>query len=423
MHAILMLLLASFAAHLTPRAPPAFCSVPFSGIVGDDAVLLLGEALPDTVEAGSGAIEWIEASGHFGPAGDGRPFGQLVAVEDIAGPGPVEAVTGHEQVVIVPWDYDGMCRSTLWGGSTRLLTPGDRVFFSGSLRAPEDWVEGRPTFDARRPGVQVYPLAARNRFEPRPTGSGRVASAADDLFELHQLLPTSRDLTVAPDRAALRAIDWARANPERAARDPVARILARTARTAEFAAARASSSPFAGTYRVTITLPSGATHTGFLRTSDRPEGPWYEGQAFSWFDEPREHPWELDVVGVRMPFWFGARREDLPSDAAGRAIVGQVGDLFVSSTAETPEIGAEWPGRIDLSGLRSADPSGPELDAFLSQYTEARRARMFDRSVTWRTATFTGEGDPSFRIDATVEGMGRALIVGTRISTRTVPSR
>jgi hypothetical protein len=211
------------------------------------ATYFVATALPDTVAAGPGSMEFTTERGES-PAP--RPIhGQLVRAEKVGGSVVPEAVeravgAGSAEFVLVPWAYREDCRTTRWSSSARWLEPGTRAVFTAQLRDPAQWVDGRPTFDVRRAWMEPYPHAYRREIAP---GS---ALTADELFDFYGVLPDFEEGVEKADDpcpALAPLFRWAAANPELARHFPAKRALSAAREFAQPCVAASGVSPVAGT--------------------------------------------------------------------------------------------------------------------------------------------------------------------------------
>jgi hypothetical protein len=122
------------------RPRPTLCSIaPFPTGREAAATYFLGHGLPDTAAASAGNLAPGTSGGHWGSGAPRSVYGQLVAVDTIAGAdaGTVEATfarRGRREVVVVPWDYDAGCQPTYWTASARWIPLDRSGFYSLRLR-------------------------------------------------------------------------------------------------------------------------------------------------------------------------------------------------------------------------------------------------------------------------------------------------
>ncbi|MGH7563677.1 MAG: hypothetical protein ACREK5_04560 [Gemmatimonadota bacterium] len=226
-------------AWMTPGTTTAPCSIEhFPASRSPEAITFIAVALPDSVEAGPGdkrvfphryddpGIRLDEPLAKLP-----RPvFGQVFQIEEIETPratGPREAlVTSGNRVVIVPWEYRGDCRTTLWRESARWVEPGARGFFVvGDPRPPDQWAAGLPTFDVS--GWQnPYPHAEFMKIDFRYRSGGKPVLDVDEFRSLYDALPTWEEVAADPERAYARLESWRETHPEAAERFPATRIWA-----------------------------------------------------------------------------------------------------------------------------------------------------------------------------------------------------
>lgn len=232
----------------------------------------LASALPDTVQAGPGPVEFHLERGESGPAR--TIFGQVVRIEELgrnAPPALTEALRAHgPEVVLVRWGYGADCRTTQWGGSARWIETAETELFTARLRDPGDWVGGRPTLDVNAYHTP-YPHARVTDMEY----DGEEMMTARELFALMHLLPTFEEGMESADPYPFVAplFRWARANPALARRFPATEVLESAYEASQPCVAPEGPSPAAGTYRVTLEVEGEPPRTLFIRTSADRHGP------------------------------------------------------------------------------------------------------------------------------------------------------
>lgn len=402
-----------------------FCSVGYGGVLAADAVFFIAAPRADTVAVGLGATNPSDRSGHFGSTARAEAYGQLVEIQRVGGPGSAGAPQSYRRAVVVPWDYDETCQPTLWTRSARFLPEVPEVFVAGRLRAEEHWVDGLPTFDAFRPQLDVFPLRLLDRFGGPIFEVPADESTVQDMFATYALLPTSAAVAASGRRSVEALVQWARANPETASKDPVADVVEHAVRAADRAWARSVRSPLQGTYEVRVTLPSGSVHTVALRTAAAPEGSWHRGQIVTWVRDPTLPSWESDVVGVRITVWAASSTEGLPAETAAAWETPRGGMLSVAEPSVAVQGLDSWRGYLDLEVFRYAMPGGPEIDALLDADRARRKARMFEPDPDSQSVVFTRgpDGSVEFRSERVLDGYGPIQLIGRQLSTVTTGSR
>jgi hypothetical protein len=241
-------------------------------------------ATADTVLAGPGARSLGEGPGHSG-RGTPRPiFGQVVRVQRLANGSPTvlsSALTAAaDEVVIVPWDYGPDCSPVTWSDSFRWMTPGTGGLYSARLRDQEHWVGGRPTFDATA-ALTPYPSAPLIRTYLERSGltsspDSMPMLSPDELLTYYEATPSGMEAQSVAEltRSAEDLRRWRDANPTIARRRPAADLIEAALRQIAYTIGnrrmRDERSPFAGTYRLTITLAGGDSFVFHARTETSP---------------------------------------------------------------------------------------------------------------------------------------------------------
>jgi hypothetical protein len=237
------ILLVPFAFHVMvmPPVPAAdmpeirgVCSiVPFPTARDTGTTVFVARALAETVAAGAGRVDHRVRGGHWASNRRARDiFGQRFLALRIAGASAMDlARIFREQqdssVVVVPWDYDPACETTLWGRSF-LWTPVDSVgVFTVRLRAESHWADGRPTFDAFMADIEPYPHGIFFQHGYRGTdalGRGEGLSASEYFAYYLALPPFER---YGPDSLRYREIlcAWAATHPREAQRYPASEVV------------------------------------------------------------------------------------------------------------------------------------------------------------------------------------------------------
>ena len=398
-----------------PASPIHACTLaPFGRLKSDSHPYFIGVPLTDTIVVGPGETIAVGDRGHFGRRGEGQIFGQMVRVEKWGEARAVASLT-NDTAVIVPWDYDASCQTTTWGGSWRWLASGSRKFMSPHLRPQAHWVGAYPTFDAFAPHLDAYPASQADPVFPRPD-----KRLTDQLFDLFQLVPSSEQIEALGWPAVEEAFRWARAHTTLASTYPADEIGRRLTMAAGESHVRKLAIPVAGTYRMTLTFPSGSRRQFFLRTADRAWGAWYVSRQFK---DPEEHPiraWSKQLDGYQLAIWIAAREEALPVRPEYSTRYDY--PLGVREAADT--IGGElvWRAEFEVSGLDRLElPQDAELDSLM-----AIHYRWFEAS--WDAGTLVGDPGTFVRnaLGLTFEQPiplleGRSIrIHGDRVSSRTV---
>ena len=212
----------------------ALCSLSvFGGPRMANGTFFLAVALGDTVEAGAGGPEFWPPLGNRRVPEDRPIFGQRIRLHRIGGAGVDRlrpALRVDSTAVVVPWGYRADCRRIRWQESARWVEPGATGFYRAVLRGPDDWVDGRPTFDVAAAWYEPYPQGAFLRFEfRRAYDSDRFspdhALTAEQLFDLYRRLPNSAEIDGGSPAVWRPFCDWVASHPRLAGRYPASRII------------------------------------------------------------------------------------------------------------------------------------------------------------------------------------------------------
>lgn len=224
---------ASSAGRLSLFASPPLCSLVPLPYGRDPAVTyFVGVALPDTVLAGAGRVRPSRWGGHFGSGRERPVYGQLVRVDTLGG---IQAsdirdafiANANHEVLLVPWDYDPSCGPTYWSRSARWVDTNLSGFYTVTPRSQRSWINGIPTFDVFAAGLEPYPHGAFFRAGYRGTDALRTSPSLTprEIFDLYEVLPIHQEVERRDSTAFARVAQWARNNPDLAAKYPATNIL------------------------------------------------------------------------------------------------------------------------------------------------------------------------------------------------------
>ncbi len=403
------LLAAALAASALLPASARACSLaPFP--MTRDGIHLIGAATPDTVLAGDGGVEYRLERGDRARA----VYGQVVRVDRVGGADAAQLPPGTDRVVLVPWGYDAGCRTTLWSASARWAEPGERGLFTASLRPRERWVEGIPTFDEFVVYTSPYPGRLADNL---PADS---LMTVDQAFAFLQHLPLWEDVEAGGERGTKPILDWARENPALARLTPAANIVRFAMDDARAARVSRMDAPFAGTYRLAVTVDGGAPRVLYVRTGAAPAEEW--PHPWLWGERP---PLDAPIRGYTLTTAWAATEAGLPVEMDPRSGGGQA---FFSVLAEPDTAQADrrvWRGDLSMDLVFGAFPD----DTVLARAEREDHARMMRRieedlaiPAPTADARFVSRADGSVSLEQRlVVGEGTVIdIRGERISRATV---
>jgi hypothetical protein len=195
------------------------------------ATIMLATGRADTIAAGAGEVRMERASPNpSAPAA----YGQVFDVVRFAGADSAKLARAFERlsdkrVILVPWDYEDMCKPIPWTRGAAWVDVGSPGTFAALHLRPEAyWVNGTPVFDVFYAYEAPYPsgiLFRANRSLERNMRTDPELTAAE-YFDLLQAMPTYQDAKVQPDSATAMVRRWQSSNPRLAALFP-ANSLAR----------------------------------------------------------------------------------------------------------------------------------------------------------------------------------------------------
>ena len=266
---------ASLAPLLLTPAPTFACSMSqFAALLNDSDAFFTGTATADTLLAGPGMVRYRERTDQPGQESAPSVYGQVVRVDRIAGRAAEQLPVDVSEVVVVPWGVDPACRPTLWSLSAQWVTPGTSGLYVATLRAPEHWVDGRPTVDVRNTGEIPYTANAARMREMGPGASAASLLSPAQLFEVYRALPTISEIETRGPAVLTPLREWAREHPDLATRPPARLLLGVVtgylASRQVQAELRRSDHPVLGTWRFTLRLPEGTSRVFFARTGAHP---------------------------------------------------------------------------------------------------------------------------------------------------------
>lgn len=391
----------------------------FAGPVDDRRVFFLGTALPDTVLAGPGRTRPVEGPGHFGPE-SGRPtYGQLVVVDRFGGPGNRFDARRDSMVVIVPWDYDSQCRPMRWTRSDRFVEPGVLKFFLPVLRDREFWVGDLPTFDAFAPEWATFPNPPRDSLRRGPL----PWMTAGELFELYQRVPSFSAIAREDWAVVTPLLEWAEERWPGLEVYPGRQLVQYVSAAANREMMRRVEPPMAGTYRMTLTLPSGGRETFYLRTSGTTSSNWWpplpDAEALA-----ATPTWRRRATGYELYFWHAPTLDALPFDSA-TARRNRFGDrpLGIRQQADSVDGTRSWLMRLEVDQLTRSVPGHAEVAALVRQYWANRRDASGRLTDFGESGRFLESPDGTMRLEIrfTVSPGVTLDLVGERISREALP--
>jgi hypothetical protein len=279
-------------------------------------VHFLGVARGDTIAAGAGDVKYRIDRGHFGRGTNRTIYGQLVDVEKLGSrrPGALQARgNAVSQAILVPWDYAADCNPVPWSQTSRWIPPDTRGLFEGALRDSTYWIDGIPTVDVHTPEATPYPLVIERGGLLMGAGTGTSPDlTAEQLLGLYDMLPSSQELASDAEGALAPLWQWRQDHAEESYRFPAHSIIQHVLWTA----GHYRQSPVAGTYRLTISLPSKDSLVFFARTGRRPQSN-FEVVTDSTREGRRTRGALPGAIGYYLSARVAASLRELPQTAAG----------------------------------------------------------------------------------------------------------
>ena len=279
----------------TPPVARVFrCSLIYTLIPrSESTVWFLGNALPDTMDAGPGATVVVgQGPGHSSRGETGAFRGQLVQVERLE-PRAAKVLDRALQessgrMVLVPWDYDASCATLPYSARADWNPPGTPGLYHGVLRPKQFWAGKLPTLDVFTPEAVPYPF--RRGFRSLGDPSSRLATA-EQVFEFVASAPASKPGSSFKNMEGVNRWmrTWARDHPALAGLSPLAEEISRNRSIDlhERASFHRIKSPIAGTWRVEVALARD-TFRFFARTTETPVSAQYDSVGV--FEYPDDAP-------------------------------------------------------------------------------------------------------------------------------------
>lgn len=390
----------------------------FSTLLADSQAFFTAQATADTLLAGAGAVSYGSGGGHYGRTDRQGIYGQLVQVDHLGGPAARLLPQGTREVVVVPWDYDPACRPLAWGRSARWVSPGTRGFYIASLRSPERWAAGKPTFDLHNPGHLPYTGTERIREMGRDTAISSLLSP-NQVFDLYQALPTA-DEVAEGKREALGALRrWVQAHPDLAKRPPAEMLLSRVLGSVARAELKEVDHPALGTWRFRLQVPGDSTYTFYARTEAYPTGRWTPSRT-----RPDPVSGQLQLAPAEGYSFLVAVSDDLDSlPEAVRARNYKQAYIKALALPDTSgEERAEWRGWLESSLLRQAFPDDPVIQSAAKEAFQHFGRRYRQGLPDETPARFTRGMDGVLRVQQSFplsEG-GVLLVEGEQVSRKVI---
>lgn len=408
-----------FAIPLLATPPVYACSKgAFSTSLGGSQAFFTGRATVDTLPAGPGAVSFGSGGGHYGPTDRRAIYGQVVRVDQLGGPASRLLPQGTQEVVVVPWDYDPACRPLAWGRSARWASPGPRGFYIASLRAPEHWLAGKPTFDLHNPGHLPYTGTERIREMGRNTALSSLLSP-EQVFDFYQALPTADEVTKSKAEALGTLRRWVQTHPDLAQRPPAERLLDYVLSSVASAELKEVDHPVLGTWQFRLQVPGDASYTFYARTEAYPTTRWTPSRT-----RVEPVPGQLQLApaeGYHFLVAVSRALDDLPEAVRAR----NYKQAYITALALPDSSGAEkveWRGSLESSLLQQAFPGDPVVQRAAKEEYE-RFSRRYDQGLAHETpARFTRGADGVLRVQQSFPlSDGRDLLVeGEQVSRKVI---
>jgi hypothetical protein len=319
------------------------------------------------------------------------------------------------EVVLVPWGVDAGCRRVSWTDTSQWGAIGVRGLYHGELRPREHWVGDRPTLDIiyQRPyGPTPLTSASSVPSSAGVTTSDTARLTADELLVLYEALPPTREVETgdAAGPAIEPLIRWIREHPHLASRMPAPLMIDQAATWVAMNRLKSIRSPLAGTYQLTLALPTGETFRIFTRTQDRPitMNGWRDDSADTIpgtsFVIPKPTGYALLSHSAGTADGLRPERRQLLQWVQAQGYLSVDIEPMISAPDSTV-----WQGALDLIASTAATlNTDPALSARLSAMGRSRTA----------PGTFVLRGDGSVRFEGAVRDGPRTLlrVHGARIS-------
>jgi hypothetical protein len=386
-------------------SPATACSKgSFSIPLSATQLFFTGVATADTLPAGPGTVGYSSRAGHSGPANHKPIHGQVIRTDRIGGPAAEQLSGEVREVVVVPWGYDTACRPLVLGGSFRWVEPGTAGFYIAVLRAPEHWVDGKPTVDLHNPGHLPYTGTERIREMGRDTAVASLLSP-DQIFDFYQAAPFAAEVVRLRSESLEPLRSWAIARPDLARRPPAERLLDWVLGSVGETELEQVDHPVLGTWRFTLRVPGGSAHSFYARTEQRPTGYWTPSRAGpeSTRESLRLPPVEGYSFRVVVASELGGLPEMIrqPDDFEAAALQARTTQwAYINSMTQADSAGADellWRGRLESSLLRTL-PDEPLIQRAAAQANE-RFSIQYRAGLPYETpAQFSRGADGVLRV-------------------------
>lgn len=412
----------AIALSLLAAAPVHACSKgAFAGSIGESEAFFTGVATVDTLLAGPGAVNYGIRRDDSEGGGERSIYGQLIRVDRLGGPAAEQISSNVEEVVVVPWGYDPSCRPLAWSASVQWVTPGAEAFYVATLRDPEHWVDGIPTFDLHNPFNLPYTGSERIREMDRDDPITSLLSP-DQMFTFYQAIPTAGAIRTEGSLALGELRDWVGANPDLAARPPAETLVSHVlGRLSQIQLTR-TDHPVLGTWRFTLEVPGDTTYAFVARTRSYPTSRWRPSRE----SNPRE-PGNLTLEfaeGYTVLFTMAETLSELPTAAGER---GDLANWYLDVRAEPDSTIGErswWRGSVESSLFKRGFPDNPILQEAAERLWERFSSRYEQQLPAEVPARLSREPDGVLRlVQLFPASVGNIVLTGRKISEMVVDSR
>src|SRR5690348_13946328 len=142
--------------------------------------------------------------------------------------------------------------------------------YVGRPRAPERWIDGRPTFDIFL--ARQYPLPLRGPIGWVRAGDSTPTMTSEELFTMYRSL-WAESVSVGDRSVERRIREWLKTNPRAARKQPAGQVTSEMLSEITNATTAANPIPFGGTFAISVVVPGVDSLVMYGQTSIRAR-PW-----------------------------------------------------------------------------------------------------------------------------------------------------
>lgn len=276
--------------------------------------------------------------------------------------------------------------------------------YVGRLRAPERWIDGRPTFNVFL--AQQYPLPLRDPLRYDRVRNNISSMTSEELFTMYRSL-WAESVSVGDSSVERRIREWLRMNPSSARKRPAEQVTSEMLSEITNATTAAHTIPFGGTFAISVVVPGVDSVVMYGQTSSR------------------TRPWIVDITrdsltGVPVAIRPRSFALDVTTARTEEALVRHRGPtnpcaaipIVIDALPIVPDADSTWSGTMLPSRFLDCAPPGSVL-ARLKGDERTTTVALSSTRVTFRRHS---DGHITFDARTIEDGKANVRVHGERVS-------